>query len=267
MRYLWQSPERPKPRATLDRLFAGCTRIVRCDAVQAPLHAATGCRRPVTAFTSLRGTMNRRSIMIASALLITAGVSTATAQVEVAPHISFGVLAGANFAKISGNDANGAKTRTGFVGGISADVHVAPHLGLEIDGLYSQQGAKENIEGQDVTLHLDYIQLPVLLRYRFPTHTPVRPFIVLGPSVGFRVKCELTASSDSATCDDNFSESAESVNAKSVDVSGTVGAGLGFKLGKEELSISARYNMGFTKAFQNSDWKNRVFSVLAGISF
>jgi opacity protein-like surface antigen len=206
--------------------------------------------------------MNRRSIMIASALLITAGVSTATAQVDMAPHPSFGVIVGANFAKLSGSDGNSAKTRTGIMGGISADVHIAPQLGLEIDGLYSQQGAKENLDGQDVTLHLDYVQVPVLLRYRFPTHTPVRPFIVLGPSVGFRVKCELTASSDSATCNDVFNE-----NAKSVDVSGVVGAGLGFKLGKEELSISGRYSMGFTKVFQDSDSKNRVFSVLAGLSF
>jgi hypothetical protein len=206
--------------------------------------------------------MNRRSIMIASALLISAGVSTATAQVDLAPHTSFGVLVGANFAKLSGSDANGARTRTGIMGGISADVQIAPQLGLEIDGLYSQQGAKENLDGQDVTLHLDYIQVPVLLRYRFPTHTAVRPFIVLGPSVGFRVKCKLTASSDSATCNDVFGE-----NAKSVDVSGTVGAGLGFKLGKEELSISGRYNMGFTKVFQDSNSKNRVFSVLAGLSF
>jgi hypothetical protein len=206
--------------------------------------------------------MNRRSIMIASALLITAGVSAASAQVDVVPHTSFGVLAGVNLAKVSGNDANGAKTRTGFAGGISVDVHVAPQLGLEIDGLYSQQGAKENLDGTDVTLHLDYIQVPVLLRYRFPTHTPVRPFIVLGPSVGFRVKCGLTAPNDSATCVDVFGE-----NAKSVDVGGTVGAGLGFKLGRQELSLSARYNMGFTKVFQDSDSKNRVFSVLAGLSF
>jgi opacity protein-like surface antigen len=206
--------------------------------------------------------MNRRSIMIASALLFTAGVSTASAQVDVVPHTSFGVLAGVNFAKLSGSDASGVKTRTGFAGGLSADVHIAPQLGLEIDGLYSQQGAKENLGGEDVTLHLDYIQVPVMLRYRFPTHTPVRPFIVLGPSVGFRIKCGLTTSSDSATCQDVFAE-----NAKSVDVGGTAGAGVGFKLGRQELSLSARYNMGFTKVFQDSDSKNRVFSVLAGVSF
>jgi len=94
------------------------------------------------------------------------------------------------------------------------------------------------------------------------THTPVRPFVVLGPQVGFRVKCEVTAGSESASCTGFAGE-----NAKSVDFSGTAGAGLGFKVGKEELSLQARYNMGFTKVLSSSDSKNRVFSVLAGFSF
>ena len=187
-------------------------------------------------------------------------MSTASAQAPFVPHTTWGILAGANFAKLS--DSEGADSRTGFVGGLSADFHLANHFGIEIDGLYSQQGAKENLDGDDFVFHLDYVQVPVLLSYHFPTHTPVRPFIVLGPQVGFRVKCEFTQGSDSATCEDFAGE-----NAKSVDVSGTVGAGLGFKVGKEELSVQARYNMGFTKVFEDSDSKNRVFSVMAGVSF
>ena len=197
--------------------------------------------------------------MIASALLLTVGVSNASAQ-AVGPHAQWGVLAGANFAKVS--DADGVDTRTGVVVGLSAEFNLANNFGVEIDGLYSQQGAKENLDGDDLTLHLDYVAVPVLLRYNFPTHTSVRPFIVLGPQVGFRVKCEATAGSESASCEEFAGE-----NAKSVDFSGTAGAGLGFKVGKEELSLQARYNMGFTKVFTDSDSKNRVFSVMAGFSF
>ena len=195
--------------------------------------------------------------MIASALLFTAGVSTASAQ---APSAQWGVLAGANFAKLS--NSSGASSRTGVVVGLSADFNLASHFGVEIDGLYSQQGDKESMNGSDVTLHLDYVAVPVLLRYNFPTQSTVRPFVVLGPQVGFRVKCELTQGSNSATCQEFAGE-----NAKSVDVSGTAGAGLGFKVGKEELSLQARYNMGFANVFSNSDSKNRVFSVLAGFAF
>ncbi|MEO6210466.1 MAG: porin family protein [Gemmatimonadaceae bacterium] len=205
--------------------------------------------------------MNRRNIVVASAILLLAGVSTASAQ-SIVPHTQWGVLAGANFANLSGSDANGAKTRTAFVGGLSADFKLGGYFGVEIDGLYSQQGAKLSQEGGDVVLHLDYVQVPVLLRYDFPTHSTVAPFITLGPSVGFRVKCELTQGSNNASCTEFAGE-----NAKSVDVSGVVGAGLGFKVGKEELSVAARYGMGFTKVFSNSNSKNKVFSVMAGFAF
>jgi len=208
--------------------------------------------------------MNRRTIMIASALLLTAGVSTASAQVGVGPRISWGVLAGANFANLS-DAGDGVNSRTGFVGGLSADIHLPSHLGIEIDALYSQQGFKVDPTDGGETLHLDYVQVPVLLRYQFPTHTAVHPFVVLGPQVGVRVKCEAAAErGNSVTCQDEFEE-----NAKSVDVSGTAGAGLGFKLGKQELSVQGRYNMGFNSAleFGGSSSKNRVFSVMAGISF
>jgi hypothetical protein len=204
--------------------------------------------------------MNRRSLMIASALLLTAGVSAASAQTALVPHTSWGFLAGANFAKLSDDQA--ASTRTGVVVGASANFSLANNFGVEIDGLYSQQGAKVDLDGDDLVLHLDYVQVPVLLRYSFPTHTAARPFLVLGPQVGFRVKCEFTAGSDSESCEHIVGE-----NAKSVDVSGAVGAGLGFNLGKEEVSLQARYNMSFTKISDDTDSKNRVFSVMAGFSF
>jgi hypothetical protein len=206
--------------------------------------------------------MNRRSIVIASALLISAGVSTASAQIGLASRTSFGLLAGGNFANLSGSDAEGAKSRTGFVAGLSLDFRAASGIGVEVDGLYSQQGAKVPSKGGDATLKLDYVQVPVLLKYRFSTHTPVGPFIVLGPYAAFRAKCDVELGGSSTSCEDFIGE-----KAKSTDFGGTAGAGVGFKLGKQELSVSARYNMGFTKIFEDSNAKNKVFSVLAGLSF
>jgi Outer membrane protein beta-barrel domain len=205
--------------------------------------------------------MNRRSILIASALLITAGVSTASAQAGMVPRTSFGVLGGVNFAKVSGNDVDGAKTRTGAVGGISLDFHLAPQVSLEIDGLYSQQGTKSDFDGDDLTLKLDYVQVPVLIKYRFPTHTQLRPFLEVGPYAAFRTKCDLSSGGETASCEDFFGE-----KAKSTDFGGTAGAGVGFKLGRQELSLVARYSMGFTKILSDSDVKNKVFSVLAVLS-
>lgn len=196
--------------------------------------------------------------MFASALVL-AGVSTASAQ--SVPRTSWGIVAGANFAKLTGDDADGVKTRTGFVGGVTADFHVASNVGLEIDGLYSQEGAKIDLGDSDGTLKLDYVRVPVLLRFNFPTHSTVHPFVNIGPSLGFKVGCKETAGSESANCDDI------STDVKSFDFAGTVGAGLGFNVGKQELSVQARFTKGFTKIIEDADAKNQNFSIMAGFSF
>ena len=54
---------------------------------------------------------------------------------------------------------------------------------------------------------------------------------------------------------------------KSFDFAGTVGAGLGFGLGKQDLSVQARFTKGFTDIIKDSKLKNQNFSVMAGISF
>jgi len=199
--------------------------------------------------------------MFASALLLTAGVSTASAQAAIVPRVTFGVLAGANFAKLTGDDLSslGLESRTGFVGGLSADFHLAPHVGLEVDGLYSQEGAA--ISNPDGTLKLDFVRVPVLLRYSFPTHTSVRPFVLLGPSLGFKVSCKATSDSDSENCDDTGTD------VKSFDFAGTIGAGLGFKVGKQELSVQGRFNKGFTNIISGADAKTQNFSLMAGFTF
>jgi opacity protein-like surface antigen len=204
--------------------------------------------------------VNRRTILFASALLLTAGVSTASAQTALVPRVTIGVLAGANFAKLTGDDASGFDSRTGFVGGLSADFHLGHHLGLEVDGLYSQEGASAS--DPDGTLKLDYIRVPVLLRYSFPTHTSVRPFVTVGPSLGFKASCKLSSGGDSVNCSD-----VEGMDVKSFDFAGTVGAGLGFKVGKQELSVQGRFNKGFTKVIDGSDAKNQNFALMAGFTF
>ena len=54
---------------------------------------------------------------------------------------------------------------------------------------------------------------------------------------------------------------------KSFDFAGTVGAGLGFSVGKQELSVQARFTKGFSKIIEDADAKNQNFSVMAGFSF
>ena len=218
-------------------------------------------RALATVFTPNKGYMNHRSLVIASALFLTVGASTVFAQ-DMDPHPSFGLLAGVDFASLHGSDANGLSSRTGFVGGISMNLHLARHVGVEFDGLYSQEGAKLSNNGGTATLKLDYIRVPVLLRFGIPTQSSVHPFLVVGPSFGFKISCKETAGSDSADCN-----SGSGTDVKSFDFAGAVGGGVGFRVGKEELSVQARYTMGFTDITRNANAQTKNFAVHAGFAF
>jgi Outer membrane protein beta-barrel domain len=219
-------------------------------------------RALATVFTPNKGFMNRRSIMIASALFLSVGATRIVAQ-EI-PHPSFGLLGGVDFAKITGENDDDVKSRTGFVGGLSLKGHVAGHFYLEVDGLYSQEGAKEGDGDNDLTLKLDYIRVPVQLGFRFPTHSSVHPFVSVGPSFGFKVACKATAGDEHADCDD------AGFDVKKFDFAGVASAGVGFKVGGQELSLQARYTKGFTNIANgddSGDAKNQNFAVLAGFAF
>jgi hypothetical protein len=171
------------------------------------------------------------------------------------------VLAGANFAKLTGDGIGDVKSRTGFVGGISADFHMSSNFGVEIDALYSQEGTKFSGDG-DATLKLDYVRVPVLLRLSVPTHSTIHPFFVAGPSLGFKASCKESGGGDSTDCSDT-----EGADVKSFDFAGAVGAGVGFGMGTHEFSVQGRFTKGFTDIIKDSKIKNQNFSVMAGISF
>jgi len=197
--------------------------------------------------------MHRRTIFAAAAVFAIAGAQGAAAQAPLVPHPTIGILAGVNLAKLSGNDITDASNRTGFVGGLYVTFHIAGGFGIEPEALYTMQGAKFD---DDFTVKLDYISVPVLLRYDFKT-PGVHPYVFAGPTFSFKAKCQESQGSDSADCSD------ADITPKSFDMGATGGAGVAF--GK--LSVSARYTAGFSKIADNVDAKNRTISVMAGLAF
>jgi hypothetical protein len=199
--------------------------------------------------------MHRRTIFVAAAVLAIAGAQRASAQAPLVPHPTVGILAGVNLAKLSGGDIADASNRTGFVGGLFVTLHFAGGFAIEPEALYTMQGSK--FKDTDFTVKLDYISVPVLLRYDFKT-PGVHPYIFAGPTFSFKAKCQVTQDGDSADCSDDTE-----ITPKSFDIGATGGAGVAF--GK--LSVSARYTAGFSKVADDFDAKNRTISVLAGLAF
>lgn len=198
--------------------------------------------------------MHRRTTFVAAAVLAIAGAQSASAQAPLVPHPTVGILAGVNLAKLSGDDITDASNRTGFVGGLYLTLHLAGGFGIEPEALYTMQGSK--FKDSDLQVKLNYISVPVLLRYDFKT-PGVHPYLIAGPTFSFKASCKESDNSDSVDCND------ADFKPKSFDIGATGGAGIAF--GK--LSVSARYTAGFSKISEDIDAKNRTISVLAGLAF
>jgi len=179
---------------------------------------------------------------------------------------TFGVLAGANFATLGGDSVENAKTRTGFVAGVYADLPMANGFSFQPSVLYSMEGAKESDSQADVTLKLNYIRVPAMLRYTWPMAGTSHPFVAAGPSFGYQATCDISGSSNgvsaSASCD-AFTEGGS--QRKKFDVSGRVEAGVDFAMSGRRLTLGGAYSYGFTDVAKDASAKNRVISVFLGI--
>ena len=93
-------------------------------------------------------------------LLLLTTITAAHAQ-----GLDFGVKLGFNFANVDGIED--FEQRTGLSAGFFAGARLGDKLGLQIDALYSQQGAEVGQTYSDIVqdFNLDYISIPVVVKY------------------------------------------------------------------------------------------------------
>src|ERR1700729_3628140 len=111
------------------------------------------------------------------AIVFLAGVSCFSANAQ----IQFGVKAGANFANLTGSDVSGTKTKVGFQGGVLVAVPLAGSFCLQPEVDYSGQGAKTGSGSPSYTLSQNYLNIPVLFKYKHESGF----FAETGPQIGF----------------------------------------------------------------------------------
>ena len=208
----------------------------------------------------------KRAIGIGAAVLMV-GLLAAPAvaqQVMLQPEV------GINFSTI--NDVplgagEETKTRTGFVAGVGVLFGLSERIGIGTGGYYSQQGVIFSESGSpELTLKLDYIQVPLLLSLGFPTGGPVTPSIFAGPMLGFKASCKISAQGASQNCDDFGDEAA----IKSTDFSLLFGGGIGIRAGTGQFIVNGWYDLGLTKIDDSSDpsdAKNSFFGFGVGYAF
>ena len=130
---------------------------------------------------------------------------------------SFGIKVGVNAASISdidedfGDDDDGfveTQSRLGLTIGVTADIPFTPSLSFRPELLYVQKGFTTDFdipagvfdpdEGLDgsVTSEVDYLEVPLLLAYTFPTSSPLEIAIEAGPTLAYKLRTGVGCSGD-----------------------------------------------------------------------
>ena len=149
--------------------------------------------------------------------------------------VNFGVKTGFNLANATGSGAAGSSTRANFHAGVLAQIFITDALSIQPEVLYSGQGARVDFaDGSGGTISgthkLDYINLPILLKY-----TASSGFLVeTGPQIGFLISANASVSGINEDEKDNF---------KSTDFSWVFGIGY---MSLINVGLDARYNLGLT---------------------
>jgi len=204
--------------------------------------------------------MKRVCVLIGVVALAALAVpSAATAQ-----GLTFGAKGGVTLGTLSFDPEDSADY--GYRIGLAVGGYVALPLGsrltIQPEGLFNQRGAKASEEGLESKIALDYIDVPVLVKYAI-TRGGSRSFFVFGgPSAAFKVRSRATATFGDTTIDLDADDDIESFEFGVV-------AGGGVDFGK--WSIDGRYSLGLSNLNKDPEddvtIKSRAFSVLAGFRF
>lgn len=207
-----------------------------------------------------------RPVILALATALIFSVQ-ADAQPNAGPII--GLHLGGSSTTLVGDDVGDLESILGLKAGASAAFSLSGNLGVQTGVDYTEKGAALADSDFDEKLKIDYVEVPILLRYGIPVDGPVSPHVVAGTAVSFNIGCEFTeefeGQSASFDCED------EGLEAASIDVGLMAGAGVSYAVsGPMAVTLEILYNFGLTNVDAGDDpldVANRAWAFLLGIEF
>ena len=196
----------------------------------------------------------RNSFKISSiiATVLLAVILPPSTQAQIAP--KFGIKGGLNYSTF--NNTDDLEYKPGFVVGVFVDIPIpATPVSVQPEVLYAKYGT--NIKDTDMALDISYLQIPVLLKFGFPTPA-ASPNVFFGPYMGFKINSEFRNDDIAFNLDDQTEDT---------DFGIVVGAGVDIT----KLRVALRYTAGLTNVAKDNsfgnDAKNGAFALTVGISF
>ena len=180
-------------------------------------------------------------------------------------HTYYGLRLGLNAGSVR-SDApalNGHSVKTGVSLGAVVGTQLSYYSPIYLEGglMYSQKGGKsDNVGGDKFTYQLDYLELPVVIKYRHFTQSglSIEPFAggFLSCGIAGDIKNYGARQAYSSFSDNNFSR---------FDGGLRFGCGVGYRLGYVELA----YDLGLANVGQDDfdDTHTGCFTVSVGVNF
>ena len=172
-----------------------------------------------------------------------------------------GAKAGVNIATIGG-DVKDTKSKVGFHVGLYAEWAIAEKFSIQPEVLYSAQGAEGKEDGVDLKMNLDYINIPVMFKYKATDKLSIEA----GPQVGFLINSKFKAESIEGDASMDAKDAF-----KKIDFS--IGLGAGYDI-TEKFNVGVRYMAGVSNILESKFWgtddykaHNNVFSLSVGYRF
>ncbi len=222
--------------------------------------------------------MKMKQLPLLALVLVVAGHSGAIAG-EMAVGVKGGLIT-TNVTGIPEEWEDQQSWRKSFTGGVFLNYAIDEALSIQPELLYAPKGVKavlyDGFIDVDVTPSIDFVELPVLLKYSVPTEGNVRPCIFVGPSLGFATNSQLKISAGWLSSKIDISDFTNDT-----DFGIVAGAGLGFESKYGLLSFDARFQRGFANIIESAtfdingseqsitidEFKHYGFAFMAGIQF
>jgi outer membrane protein W len=168
---------------------------------------------------------------------------------------SFGIKAGistTNAYNVAEGWDDAIDWKTGLTGGVLINYAFNECFSLQPELLYTQKGFGRALLEDiiDLTVSLDYFELPVLAKYTFSPGKKFRPALFAGPSFAYCSSSTLTVSALILSADIDFSSLTHVT-----DFGLILGGGFDYSLENGTIVFDARFEWGMTNVIMSGDFE------------
>ena len=193
-----------------------------------------------------------------------------TTSLSYSQYLRLGPKIGINFANTYEDPNYNASNRNGLIAGGILEIRITDQFYIQPEAEYIMKGNEfTNGIGNTVKYKLDYIQIPVYFKYKFPiSSTALHLFLLGGPTFGFNVSAESEESGRTVTVSTDISSDVETI-----DVGLDIGGGLEFPVSPNaSMYFSIMYGAGVSNVVKSSDFyyynlKNYGIKLQAAVLF